>query len=124
MSIVDNFHEAVNDFILKENNIISILRIIKISIESYETTFQSDPHRKENIVSGLHEFIENHGKDYGSQLQTLLDDLPIQHIYTLSTKISALQMRDSCSALSCYNRLGWYYDTTQKAAILLGIRRL
>ncbi len=36
MSIVDNFHEAVNDFILKENNIISILRIIKISIESYE----------------------------------------------------------------------------------------
>lgn len=124
MGIVDNFHGAVYEFILKIGSKIQILDILKISIESYEETFKIDQHRQQQFVCGLQEFIETSGKDYCNQLRDELSNLPIMHIYTLSTKIRALNMKNSISAVNCYNQLAWFYDTIQKTAAKLGMTSL
>lgn len=125
MNIIDDFHNAVNDFLLKKGSIIEILTVMKIEIQSYEETFQIDPQKKNNFVSGLHEFIEsNSGASYSNQLITLLRHLPIKRVYMLCTKISALQMKNSEKALNCYKLLTWFYDTVQKTTQLIKRNRL
>ncbi len=124
MGVVDDFHGAVHEFTLKIGSKIQILEILKISIQSYEETFKIDPHRQEKFTCGLEEFIKTSGKSYSIQLKDGLDDLPIMHIYILSTKIRALNMKDSISAVNCYNQLAWLYDTIQKTASKLSMTSL
>lgn len=124
MRIVDDFHETVNNFVLKTRAINEILYLIKISIESYEESFKIDPFKQKTLVSGLQEFIAKRGKHFSAQLQNLLSDLPITHIYTLSTKIYSLPMKNRGSALDCYSQLNWYYNTVQKIANLLATEQL
>ncbi len=61
MGIVDDFHEAVSDFLLKTGHIIAVLSIMRIGIQNYEEIFQTDKHRQENFISGLHEFVSKDG---------------------------------------------------------------
>ncbi|MCK4869949.1 MAG: hypothetical protein KAS93_02450 [Gammaproteobacteria bacterium] len=125
MSIVDDFHEAVNDFFLKTNDIIEVLTVMQIAIQSYEKIFQIDSQKKINFVNGLHEFVEsNSGESYSNRLKTLLMHLPMQRVYILSTKISALQMKNSGEALNCYKQLNRFYDRVQKTTNLLSMKQL
>jgi len=125
ISIIDDFHDTVNDFILKIRSSLQILEMMQSSISIYEDNFQKDAHRQKSFTSGLEEFIEKLGKSYSVQLNNRLIDLPIQHIYTLSTKICAFnKIRDSCLALNCYNQLEWFYDSVQKTANKLDMKAL
>ncbi len=124
MAIVDNFHDAVHEFIIKVGSKIQILEFIKVSIEIYEQVFENDPARKEEFTCGLEEFIKTCGEKYSMLLKSELDDRPIIHIYTLSTKIHALNMKNSISAVNCYKQLEWFYDTIQKTAIKLSMTSL
>ena len=124
MRIVDNFHDAVHEFIIKTGSKIQILEFIKNSIVIYEQVFENDPARKEEFTCGLEEFIRTLGEKCSIQLKDGLDDLPITHIGTLSTKIHALNMKDSISAVNCYKRLEWFYGTIQKTASKLSMTSL
>ena len=124
MNIADDFHDTVYDFILKISGSVQILEFIKIHMQSYEENFKKDPQRQKTFNSGLHEFIETSGEVYSLQLKNVLESISIQHIYTLSTKICVLKMKNSDSALNCYRQLKWFYDTIEKTTIKLGMKSL
>lgn len=122
MSIVDDFHESVTDFRQKTKGIVEVLKLMKISIQSYEDIYKKDPDRQKNYDCSLQEFMEKAPYNYSSQLQLHLSSLPKNHIHMLSTKIVALNMQSSNSAINCCNQLNWFYDTVNKTIGLLSIK--